>query len=351
LFNPALISPQDQEIRMHRLRPFCAVTVIVLAVLAGLCPAQKVAPTKAPGKAVLWTEPGDIRSRNLFFGPGGEEGQPQEPVEFQQEDTGGTSPKFTVRDTADKKWTAKLGLEAQPETAATRLLWSIGYTANENYFFPQLHVKNMPATLHRGQDLAGRGGEVPSVRLQRHPGDYKRTGKWNWRHNPFYGTREFNGLRVVMGLIGNWDLKHDNNAILEDEKRDGPVRYEVSDVGTAFGTSGKSYSDKASKGNRHAYHHERLVSRKTKDHVDLNFPKIPIANVFEFKWIFVFHQLRIRWVGKHIPREDARWVGSLLAQLNPGQIRDAFRAAGYSDQEVADYTQSVISRIQELNAL
>src|SRR4051812_5816008 len=135
LFNPALISPQDQENRMHRLRPSFAVTFVVLAGLVGFCLAQKVAPARAPGNAVLWTEPSDIRSRNLFFGPGGEEGQPQEPVEFQQEDTGGTSPKFTVRDAADKKWTAKLGLEAQPETAATRLLWAIGYIANENYFF------------------------------------------------------------------------------------------------------------------------------------------------------------------------------------------------------------------------
>jgi hypothetical protein len=336
---------------LSRLRRCCAAKLVVLAVLVGLCSAQEPATAKATNDAVLWTDPGDIRSRNLYFGAGGEDGEPQLPVEFQQEDMGGTSPKFTLRDAADKKWTAKLGLEAQPETVATRLLWAIGYTANENYFFPELQVKNMPASLRRGQGLAGRGGDVPQVRLQRHPQGYKRAGKWNWRHNPFYRTRDFNGLRVLMGLIGNWDLKDDNNAILESEKGKGPTLYEVSDVGTAFGTSGKSYSDKASKGNRRAYHHERLLSKVTKDYVDLNFPKIPISNIFEFKWIFVFHQLRIRWVGKHIPREDTKWVGSLLAQLSPGQIRDAFRAAGYSDQEVADYTQSVISRIQELNSL
>src|SRR5438128_4497577 len=182
---------------MRHLHRLFAVTLVVPALLVGLSPAQKSAATKAVGNAVLWTDPGDIRSLNLYFGPGGEDGQPQEPVEFQEEDMAGTSPKFDVRDGADKKWKAKLGLEAQPETAAARLLWAIGYTANENYFFPELQVKNMPASLRRGQALAGKGGNVPQVRLQRHPHGYKRTGKWNWRHNPFYGTRELNALRVV----------------------------------------------------------------------------------------------------------------------------------------------------------
>ena len=57
--------------------------------------------------------PGDIRSLNLFWGPGGEKHQPQPPVAFVEEDMHGTSPKFDVRDSNDKKWKAKLGLEAK----------------------------------------------------------------------------------------------------------------------------------------------------------------------------------------------------------------------------------------------
>ena len=171
---------------------------------------------------ILWTDPGDIRARSLLWGPGGEERQPKLPVEFVQEDMAGTSSKFDVNDSEGKKWKAKLGLEAKPETAASRLLWAVGYSANENYFFPELDVKNMPTSLRRGQNLAGQGGHVPNVRLQRHPHGYKRTGKWSWRHNPLYGTREFNGLRVMMALIANWDLKDENNAVLENEKEAGP---------------------------------------------------------------------------------------------------------------------------------
>ena len=52
---------------------------------------------------------GSIRSRNLFYGPGGREGEPSTPVRFLDEDSGGTSPKLNVRDRGGKKWKVKLG--------------------------------------------------------------------------------------------------------------------------------------------------------------------------------------------------------------------------------------------------
>ena len=327
----------------------------VIAFLLGLSAAagaQTSQGPKAGTDAVIWQNPGNIRSLNLFWGPGGEKQQPQPPFTFVEEDMHGTSPKFDVRDSNDKKWKAKLGLEAKPETAASRLLWAVGYGANENYFFSEIKVTNMPATLQRGQSLVGHGGVVPNVRLQRHPEGKKRIAYWNWRHNPFYGTREFNGLRVMMALIANWDLKDDNNGIFEDEKRAGPKLYEVSDVGTSFGTAGKRYSDKQSKGNLPAFARTKLIAHIHKKYVDLNFPKKPpLSSLFEFDWIFYFRQTRMLWVGRHIPRADAKWIGSLLAQLSPDQIHDAFRAAGYSPQEIELCTQAVISRIQELNSL
>ena len=59
----------------------------------------------------------------------------------------------------------------------------------------------------------------------------------------------------------------------------------------------------------------------------------------------------MRWIGKHIPRDDAKWIGSLLGQLTPEQIRDAFRAAGYSEVEIKAYTDAVRARIHELSSL
>ena len=55
-------------------------------------------------------------------------------------------------------------------------------------------------------------------------GDEKKSGTWSWHHNPFVGTREFNGLRVMMALLNNWDLKDENNAVLKKKPDDGAAK-------------------------------------------------------------------------------------------------------------------------------
>ena len=66
------------------------------------------------------------------------------------------------------KWRVKLGPEAQPETAATRLAWGVGYFTDEDYLVPYLRVLEMPAKLHRGQSLIAPGGYMLNARLERH---------------------------------------------------------------------------------------------------------------------------------------------------------------------------------------
>jgi hypothetical protein len=314
---------------------------------AVVCAAQQQRQPGVVGNAVIWTDPGDIRSRDLYWGPGGEKRQPAPPVEFLEEDRHASYPKFDVRDSAGRKWRVKMGIEAQPEVVASRLLWAVGYSANENYFLPHLHVDKLPH-LHRGQELVERGGNVSNVRLRHRPKGEKKVGNWSWRRNPFVGTREFNGLRVMMALLRNWDLYNDNNAILEDDS--GRQFYEVSDVGTAFGATGKHFYDKDSKNNLDQYRRGRLISKIKTDTIELHFPTLPFPLYF-FDLPFYWQQFRAGWVGAHIPRQDAKWIGSLLAQLSPDQIRDAFRAGGYSPEQANAFAEVVISRIQELNRL
>ena len=87
----------------------------------------------------LWREPGDIAERNLLYGSGGAEHQPRGTMVFVDEDHAGTNPKFYVRDQEGTKWTAKMGVEAKPETAAAHLLWAVGYYTDEDYFVPRAH--------------------------------------------------------------------------------------------------------------------------------------------------------------------------------------------------------------------
>ena len=82
--------------------------------------------------------------------------------------------------------------------------------------------------------------------------------------------------------------------------------------------------------------------------MDFNFPTRP-AIIFIFNPREFISRLELRWIGKGIPSEDVRWVGQLLAQLSPQQVRDSFRAAGYSSDEVEGFSKAVEGRIAQLN--
>src|SRR5207245_9368209 len=215
---------------------------------------------------------------------------------------------------------------------------------------PRMRADDMATELGRGKACVAMGGEVSQVRLQRDQGEGKKVGNWNWKKNPFKKTREFNGLRIMMALISNWDLKDENNAIYEDQHNPETKLYEVSDLGSSFGMSGKSYTDSLSKNNLPAYRRSKFISKVTSDYIDFNFPTHP-PFFYIFDLPLFISKLRMHWVGKHVPRADAKWVGSLLAQLSPEQIRDAFRAAGYSPEQVEAYANAVEARIAQLTKL
>src|SRR5262249_53662864 len=162
-------------------------------------------------ETAIWRAPTDIRTRNLFYGAGGIDGQPKGTLTFVEEDMEATSPKFVVKDEAGVKWKVKLGPEAQPEIVATRLLWAAGYFVDEGYYRPQIKVENL-TRLRRGREFVSVGGIVNGARLERDPKGDKKIGDWDWFDNPFTGTKELNGLRIMMALINNWDLKKENNS-------------------------------------------------------------------------------------------------------------------------------------------
>ena len=76
----------------------CATLVALLFLQAPFSAAQATTQPGAVGNAVIWTDPGDVRSKDLFWGAGDEKHQPQLPVVFEEEDRHGTYPKFDVRD-------------------------------------------------------------------------------------------------------------------------------------------------------------------------------------------------------------------------------------------------------------
>jgi hypothetical protein len=300
----------------------------------------------AEGPPVLWRDPVDIASRDLFYGPGGKAHEPQGTFTFDKEDMQGSNPKFDVVDQDGVKWKVKLGDEARPETVASRLIWAVGYFTNEDYLVPVLHVQNMPR-LHRGSNLVSSDGTMHNVRLKRHLKDQKKIGEWSWKKNPFVGTRELNGLRVLMAVINNWDLKDTNNSVYQVRGESPEQLYVVSDLGSSFGSPGLDW---AAKGNLTAYAHSKLIGKTSASYVNFNVPAPPKFTTF-IDVPELSRRLGLVWLGHHIPVTDAKWMGNLLGKLSPQQIRDAFRAAGYSPEEVAAYGRLVEQRIAELEKL
>jgi hypothetical protein len=294
--------------------------------------------------ASLWNDRGSIESLNLFYGAGGKEHEPAGKFTFVKEDKSGASPKFVVVDDQGVHWKVKVGEEIKSETAATRLVWAAGYFTDEDYYLPELRVEKM-AKLERGSRFVSADGVVRGVRMERMLKGQKKSGDWKWFKNPMVGTPQLNGLRTLMALLNNWDLKRSNNSIYE-----GPagVRYVVSDLGATFGKTGGIGN--RTKSQLHDYSTAKFIRETGPETVDLTLKTRPFFLLaIDF---YHYRELASRAkVGKDIPREHVKWVGRLLGRLSPEQIRDCFRAAGYSPEEVEGFAKVVERRIAELNRL
>ena len=310
---------------------------------APLTPAQLHNP-------VLWEDPGNIAGKDLFNGAGGPNHQPKPPFTFISEDSNGTNPKFDARDADDKRWRVKLGPESRPEVVASRLLWAVGYFVNDDYLLPtatvtNLHIRRNPELVH--------GDEITDARFARKPGGQDKIGDWRWKKNPFTSTREFNGLRVMMAVMNNWDLKDVNNAVYNDRKHDRQI-FLVSDIGATFASNDEHVHHDTDKGNLASYEHSKFITKQTDQEVSFATPMLPAGLVLRRGPILVGEAARregLDWIGHDIPLADARWMGSLLAQLTHQQLEDAFRAGNFPEDQRETFVKIVEDRIAALKAL
>ena len=303
--------------------------IILLSVsTAGFAQKPKKEKPAPQGTPVLWREPADIESRDLFNGPGGESMKPDlSRVTFIKDQAGGGySINYRVRDGSGNIWVAKLRAEAQPETAAVRLAWAAGYMTEINYLAPCVKIEGAPASSVKRCE----GNGFANVKFEARPRKVKRLETWRWASNPFSGTKEFQGMIALMSLMNNWDLKDDNNKILfVPDGPSGPeLQYILSDLGATFGKTGGFLS---------------RSRNKPEDYAKSKF----IEGVEGGR-------VRFSYSGKNsglfssITVEQARWLGSWLARLSDKQISDAFRAANYTPDEVQLLTSAVRARIDQL---
>jgi hypothetical protein len=308
---------------------------------------------ESAGPGSLWTDPINLESRDLYYGSGGEKRAPQGGITFQKEDLSGTNPKMDVTDEAGVKWKLKLGSEARPEVAATRFVWAAGYFTADDYLLREIHIANLPGHLRRGSNEI-HDGTTGNARVKRNPEGYEKKGIWSWKDDPFDDSREYNGLRVMMALINNWDLKDVNNEEFarkehhDDREERGPDRmFLVSDLGTSFGPSGMGIDHRGRKGSLEWYRKSKFISKSTPVDVDFATPSHP-GFIILFNPPEYFRRMHEEWIGRHIPRADVQWIAGILARLSDQQIRDAFRAGGFSSDEIDGMTAVMEQRIAAL---
>src|ERR1044072_1439954 len=202
------------------------VTLIVVALLLSVTSietgfAKKKRKEALTGTPILWERPNDIASRDLFLGPGGAAMRPDlRHIAFIKEEKGGYSKKYRVRDGAGREWVVKIGKEAQSETSAVRLLYGVGYLTEVNYLVPRVTIPGK--------------GTFTNVRFEARPDQWERGDEWKWKSNPFSRTSEMQGLKIMMALINNWDLKDSKHVIIK-ARGSNKLYYVISDLGATFG--------------------------------------------------------------------------------------------------------------------
>jgi hypothetical protein len=303
-----------------RVRPRLAAAAAALLVVAAVAAAE----ADQGKKAILWKDPGNIGALDLFWGSGAAARAPQGPFTFVKEDTGGVQPKIDVRDSAGREWDVKFGEEVHAEIAANRLVWALGFVAEESYFVPKGTVNGVPAG--KMKDFIAPDGTFTNASFRlRGEGSKRAEERWTFEDNPFVNTPELSGLAILMTMLCNWDIQGTrNNRILQV---DGDDRYIVSDLGATFGKMGK-FPVPRSKWSLEDFRKEEFIEKVEDGQIDLDYEGYGGIN--------------------KVSVEHARWFSRLASQLTDDQLRAALRASGATDAEAAGFSARLREKITEL---
>jgi len=278
-----------------------------------------------PGQvAELWFEP--PADRDLFWGVGGERMAPDPAAAYHvlEVKRTGFSPGLTVRDPDGRKWSAKFPPEAPTEVVASRIVWAVGYHQPPLYYVTKWTADGAPEP----------NPQLPARFREDKPAFHglDATTHWSYYRNPFVGTREMNGLLVLQVMLGNSDLKDEQNDIYKlSEAFEGASRWYVArDLGQTFGRTGV---------------------------IDAPRGDVEIFEQTPFIKGVVHGKVRFDWRGRHgilvshLTPEDVRWMCRRLARLTDRQWSDAFRAGGYAPPIADRFIRRFKQKIKEGLAL
>ena len=298
---------------------------VITAAVAMLFSVTAAVAQEEAKKARLWKDPGPIATRDLLWGSGAADRAPKGPFVFIEEDTSGTQPKVRVRDAANREWDVKFGDEVHAEIASNRLVWALGFIAEEMYFVPSGTITGV-TTPGRTKDHIAADGSFARARFRlRTESSGRAAERWTFEKNPFVNTQELSGLAILMTMLNNWDIQADrNNRILVV---DGEQHYIVTDLGATFGKMGAGLIPH-SKWNLEHFKKEEFIEKVENGMLDLDYEG---------------------WGGiNKVPLEHARWFAALASQLTDEQLQAALKASGAGDAEVTGFATRLREKINEL---
>jgi hypothetical protein len=317
---------------------YANIASIVLALfLSGSAAGLEEKPTP---QSVLWRYPGKVEMLDLGWRKGGPVPAPREPFAFLEELWSGTSSKVKVRDGVGRNWVVKWGPEVKSDIVASRLVWACGYFVPPSYY-----VKS--GKIERAQDLDRAGKHIDSegnferARFQLWEPGFLKRNNWTWDHNPFAGSRELAGLKILMMLTSNWDNKDAtyrgrhgfNTAIIEHT--DGGVieyRYLVCDWGASMGKWGFPLFRKKWNCEDYSKQNEDLVQEVKNGVIESGYRGYVS-------------------LGEDIQIKDVRWLMQYLGRISRSQIHAALEASGATPDEITCYTAAILARIDQLRAI
>ena len=327
-------------------RPPLARTVVALGVWLVMFPGgarESVRAADTSNRRVLWHDPGAIASLDLSWSDTTKYPPPAPPFTFVREIMAGSRPKVLVKDASGRQWHAKLEGdahatgEAHAEVAAARLLWALGYFVQRAYFVNGGVVEHLGQVTRAAKSLTPDGRFTGAGFKEQSP-DLKKTKQgWSIEKNPFVGTRELSGLKILMTMISNWDLDPRNLQVLKARNPDGTteLEYAVTDLGASFGHMEDPRFPQSllsmypwTMWNLQDYQKQRFIEGVTNGQVRLHF--------------------RGEVSFRTVPVDHARWFAGLVGQLTPAQVRQAFQAAGGTPTEVDGFSARFLEKVREL---
>jgi hypothetical protein len=311
---------------------------VAISTVFGFQPVVERTPQKelTTGESILWVDPGDVASLDFKFGVGGRVNQPQPPFQFVNEDLSGTNPKIDVTDVRGRSWNVKWGEEVGPSTFCTRLIWACGYHAVPEYFLAEGRIEGVLG-LKRARAWVSKDGSFVNARFQLRSDSpkYLHGQHWTWKKNPFLGTAQIQGLKILILLVSNWDPKTTNLSIFEDYSTGNRRRlYVDEDWGASLGKWGNRFG--RSKWDCDGF------TRQTSDFVT-------IREDGSLKW--GFGGKKQKDVTSDITVEDVQWLLQYLGRITDDQLRNGMIASGADPENVECFVHALRTRIKQLYRL